>query len=219
MTVVGVVAEGVHDYPTIEKLAEISLPSTFIRPLKFRRLQPDADASNGGHPDGGWARVIGWCRRYCSDGLSTLFSPIEEDDEPCEAIIIHLDGDAVNPCSNFSAEGPLPNGCPATDRVEKLNRMVFEWLAPDANHSRRLVVAVPVMDTEAWIMAALDPTTPDWETRTDAKTRFRGLKPRTRSVADHYEYSATAVAAGVQHIRQQCTSFTRFENSCAQLGR
>lgn len=215
MTNVGIVAEGSNDFPILQVFIENILPTTFPRPINFVTLQPEPDATTGRYRGGGWGRVIGWCDNYSTGGLSTYFAPLFEGDIKLDFIVIHIDGDILPACANFCNYPHDVNICDANTKVIHMEKIIEIRLNATVEHKKMLAIAVPLLHTEAWIMAGVDPNSQPWEA-VDAKEAFllnRGNVKR----ADFYRIETQRAAANLELIRQQCVSFVRFESRIQAL--
>lgn len=217
MTIVGLVVEGTNDYPVIEAFITKNLNERFARPIQIRKLQPEADATTGAFKGGGWGRVVGWCKANATGAIETYFSPVEEGDRPCDLIVVQIDGDAMANCAQHSTKCPPSEPCSPDDRVSALKAMITEWLQPTQAHSERLRLAVPVMHSEAWLMAALKPDEENWEDKGDAKSPFRALRKGSPKMPMlmFYQIQAITAAKKSSDIIRQSRSFTDF---VAELG-
>lgn len=220
MTTVGLVVEGTNDYPILESFIERVLPAHFPRPIIIKHLQPIADATSGSYGGGGWGRVVGWCLDHKATDIETHFSAIEEGDAPCDLIVIHLDGDAMEPCSGHASTAPPTLPCSIEDRLAALETFVLEWLSPEATRSNQICLALPTMHSEAWLMAALSPGSTHWEAEIDAKTPFRALRIGTNprpSMKDFYKAKSLEAAGQAAVILTQSVSFSTFHAKVNQL--
>ncbi len=212
MAVLGLVAEGTNDFPVLVEFLSHILPERFERPLRIKYLQPFPDATSGVFGGGGWGRVVGWCKANRGDGLETYFSPIEDDDEPCDLIFVQLDGDAVMQCSEHSDFEIPSEPLSVDDRLDALQKMVSEWLSVTDEREDQVHFAFPVMHSEAWLLAALRPDAKAWESLPDTKTPFRALKASygNSTIAKFYADRAKEAAPRFAEVRRQSVSFARF---------
>lgn len=215
MTVVGLIVEGVLDFPVLSRFIEAELPVQFPRPVKFIHLQPQPDATQTGrYSGGGWRRVVGWCTGNSGTRVESFFSPIEEGDQPCDLILIHLDGDALQQCAQHSAVSADPEPVPADERVNTLERVVVDLLKPPDSRVGQFVFAFPTMHTEAWLLAALRPDALSWEAEADSKRHFQALRPRGTNLTlrDFYDAKSLECAPLGNDIARQCVSFSHFRD-------
>lgn len=213
MTVVGLVVEGTNDYPIISRFVESCLSERFERPIEFRHLQPLPDATMTGYSGGGWTRVVGWCKANAGSRIETFFVPLEEGEAACDLIIVHLDGDALEPCAKHFSKAIPPVGCPAADRVSTLAEMLTEWLQLPSNRSDQIRGAFPVLHSEAWLLAALLPDQAHWESELNCKSPFRALNVSSKRLASFYSEKSIEAAASCHEISRQSVSFSLFLNS------
>ncbi|THD36374.1 MAG: hypothetical protein E7773_07630 [Sphingomonas sp.] len=215
MTVVGLVVEGTLDFPIIGAFLEAELPETFARPIRLKHLQPVPDAASGGYSGGGWGRVVGWCKAHHADGIETYFNPIEEEDVVCDLIVVQIDGDAMTPCSDHASFEAPSETCSIEERIESLEKMVLEWLAPTPARVSQIRFAFPTMHSEAWLLAGLKPNEAPWENEADAKTPFRALKPAQpkMNMASWYKIKSEEVGPLGDIIAPQSRSFSSFRDN------
>lgn len=211
MTTIGLVAEGTLDYPVISAFLDANLAASFPRPLTYRMLQPLPDATSGGFLGGGWPRVVSWCLANSGSKIETYFNSLEEDDDPCDLIIVHLDADAMIPCSSHSSE-PVPDEpCSIEERLGAMVRFVERWLDLPASRTAQVRFAFPAMHSEAWLLAALRPDEMIWEQEPDSKSPFRALRAAgSGSMAKFYDEKAKEAAAQSGTVARQSVSFSRF---------
>lgn len=220
MTVVGIVVEGTNDYPVFEALLERHLPNSFSRPITVKHVQPFVDATSGRYSGGGWPRVVAWCLANRSSNIETFFAPLEEGDEPCDLILIQLDGDAMEGCSPHAATACPILPCSVEDRLNTLEAFLMEWLAPEPQRMAQIVFALPTMCTESWLMAGIRPDEADWEIANDAKDRFRLLKKaegNSERLQDYYRNKAIEAFNNSDEISRQCLSHQRAMGAFAAL--
>lgn len=221
MTVVGVVAEGTNDYPVLGALLEKHLPDHFSRPIKVKHVQPFVDATSGRYSGGGWPRVVAWCLANRSSNIETFFAPVEEDDPPCDLILVQLDGDAMEGCSSHATTACPTLPCSVDDRLNTLEAFLIEWLEPEPQRFDQIVFTLPTMCTESWLMAGLKPDEVDWEIVNDSKDRFRLLKKsegNSDRIQDYYQKKAKEALDNSHEISRQCLSHQRAVQALSALG-
>jgi hypothetical protein len=213
VTVVGVVAEGSHDYFALREFILTDLPANYARPIVFKYLQPAIDATSAQNGTGGWPSVIAWCQSHSGSNIETYFTPVSASDPACDLILIQLDGDALEPAFAATAiQVPLQPISPS-DRAQALEQQIVAWLSPTSQRLAQLRFAMPVMQTEAWVLAAIQPNAQAWESLADCKTPFRALCPNGLKMKNHYEQSAVAAAANSAAVPTQSVSFSRFKSN------
>lgn len=117
--------------------------------ISFTTIQPEFSMAFGnvslGPHGGGWKGVRGKCQELASADLEGML-------ENTDALIVHLDGEVAldkQACNS-------PPARKAADIVAALTATVHGWLATPSGHPR-LVIAVPCMETEAWLLPTLHP--------------------------------------------------------------
>lgn len=210
MAVIGLVVEGLNDYPAMEAFASNILRPSVAEPILFRLLQPETDATTGKMGDGGWSRVVGWCKKYSGEKLQTFFTSVTEDEPACDAIIVQIDGDALEECaahSNVSFEADAS----IAERTAALSKMIDEWLNAPERLKDQVAHALPHLHTESWIMAGIQPRAHEWE-RIPTKHILWALKAETgiRLLPPFYERMAREAASNHEEISQQCVTFEKF---------
>ncbi|NOU31897.1 MAG: hypothetical protein HOO96_28670 [Polyangiaceae bacterium] len=116
--------------------------------IDCRPLQPLVDELDRQVPGGksGWTEVRAWCQRV--EQFSDYFDPLVGD--PFDALLICMDLDIAIRAGIQKAPENL-----ASYDATALCSVVKTWLpAPIHKH---VIIAIPVMSTEAWIVAALFP--------------------------------------------------------------
>lgn len=206
MPVVGLVVEGTHDYVMLEPLIEHEIREKFKLEVKFKHLQPTPDAT-GGHADGGWDRVKGWCDNYAGDQIETFFTPLFETDEICDLIVIHVDGDVVELANLHKGKNQLS----VRDRVKTISNSIESWLNCPKEHSKKIIHAIPVLQTEAWILASEGIS---YENK-NSKSEFRKTytKSKDGKIKDYYRSRSTGAKAGYANAHRYCTSYNIFRGS------
>lgn len=152
MAVIGIVAEGTHDFIMLDPFIRAELAKKVGQGITIKALQPAPDAT-GKMTDGGWGKVMGWCQKYAGAKLETFFKPLFSGDVPCDAIIVHLDGDALEVMAPHTAV-VIPSGQLNPDARVKLVVAALEGILSPAARRNKVAFAVPVLHTEAWVLAA-----------------------------------------------------------------
>lgn len=203
---IGVVMEGSHDYFMLEPLVAKELQLLGHENITFQRLQPTQDAT-GNYPEGGWTRVVAWCLDNAADNFESALTSVLNGQPDLDGLLIHLDGDAAEHLASY-ASTPLPQTLTATSRVNYITAAIEEWLDVPDLYRPRIIIAVPVLHTEAWMNAALNFCTPPFE-ENQAKDIFRSKRDRaiSRKLADHYRSQGIKSAQHVDLIYEQCKSY------------
>jgi hypothetical protein len=209
MVTVGLVAEGTHDFIMLEPFIRAELSKKNINNLSFRTLQPTPDET-GKMSRGGWARVLTWCQTYAGANIDTFFTPLFAGDPSCDIIVIHLDGDALEQIEPHTSVA-IPQNPDPSSRVASLVAAVEEWLNAAPETRRRLVCAIPVQHTEAWVLAAED-NGHDYSSD-DAKAEFRKEHTRKGGLERFYRQKVLAATRGA-FTPPSCASYQAFAGEC-----
>jgi hypothetical protein len=211
---VGLVAEGTHDFIMLSPLIAHELAKLSIHEVVFRSLQPIQDET-GKMSGGGWSRVLSWCQRYNGPALDTFFAPLFEGDAGCDAIVIHLDGDAlalIAPHTTVAIPSPNPD---IKIRVQTIAKAIEGWLATDQERRQKLALAIPVLSSEAWILAAEsfagDPSA------VDAKVEFRKEHDFRTMKLEHYYAQRVKKATEPLAVEPSCDSYCAFAIEISNL--
>lgn len=199
--VVGFVCEGSTDIVILRRVVESVLGDIDPRPL-----QPETDALDrqvvGARA--GWSEVRAWCER--ANSLDEYFDPYVG--EPFDLLVVAVDLDiAVR-----AGLTKRPSNLEAYDASE-LCKIVKSWLP--APLPSRVVIAIPVMATEAWILAAMFPRLRNLESVADpalmlvenGKIEMGRNGPWKR--AKEYRGFADLVATKLKRVREACGEANR----------
>ncbi|WGD31878.1 hypothetical protein AncyloWKF20_08680 [Ancylobacter sp. WKF20] len=212
MLIIGLVAEGTHDFIMLDPFIRQELEARTGQPVKFKALQPMQDQT-GAMTSGGWSRVVAWCKSNAGSRIDTFFEPIFEGDEVCSAIVVHLDGDALELIGSHTTVAiPLPVNDVAT-RVSLLVEILENLLAASDLRRSMLAFALPVLQTEAWVLDA-EGSASNCETL-DAKAEFRkNYGPRER-IVHRYQERAQGIQGSAS--AENCLSFQHFKSELRKL--
>ena len=150
--VIGMVAEGTHDYLMLEPAIRVELEQRLNDTVQFRHLQPMPDAT-GTYSDGGYSQVVTWCSRFAGVGIETFYKPLFAGDRPCDFVVVHMDGDALEDVRSHTSV-VFPDPVPPDKRVSIGVRVIEAWLNLSPERRSTLAIAVPVLHSEAWILGA-----------------------------------------------------------------
>jgi hypothetical protein len=211
---IGIVCEGVHDYPALKVLAEELAQGKGLGPVVCFPLQPAPDASSRSG-DGGWAKVVAWCKVNSGRGLDTyLRAPLFEGEEVYDLILVHLDGDIAAECA--AKFGRTIDVNPSVEeRVVFLSELLLEFCDAPSEFRERIRTAIPTMKTESWMLAGLSLGEHDWE-NVEAKSLLlaeSGFAEGRPGKAAHYQGLAERLRVRLGEIRARCLSFRMFEES------
>lgn len=215
MVRVGVVCEGSHDYIFIKEVTEQLLSDRGFSEVIVTPLQPTIDATSRQIDGGGWSAVIEWCKTQGGDAWIKYFRPtLFATSEIYDAVIVHLDGDVLE-ISNMFTPGEIAAVRNVPERVSAIKGLIERTLALGVEFSSNLITAIPVRQTEAWLLAALRPTARDHEARDYKRTTKRILRRRfSGSAADQVAACGRTARAQLADIRAACFSFEQFAADC-----
>lgn len=145
------VCEGVTDQRVLEAvlLAHLKTPS-----FRINRIQPDESLYGGdaGPHGGGWKGVRGWCKSVQEAGGLEAIGALRPD---VSLLIIHVDADIV-----LDKEHDIILPCPPPEKaILAAEKIVVEWLGL-AHLPENVLIWVPGMATEAWLLRAIFPDLP-----------------------------------------------------------
>lgn len=206
---IGLVVEGAHDYIMLEPLLLHELGQNGYHDVRFKYLQPVADAV-GKIDRGGWPRVKAWCERYAGDQIETFFTPLFANDPPCDAIVVQMDGDTLELAGIASPPAPVS----VQQRASAVASAVSGWLSLQPHRNKHVAFAVPVLQTEAWVLGAEGLR---FE-HADAKQEFRkSYSASGGKLSAFYRGRVVRARPGYSTICDHCDSYIIFRNSLAQL--
>jgi len=218
MVRVGLVIEGAHDEDMLTPLIEGELRSRGHLDVAIAVVHPVPDET-GMLAHGGWKRLRTWCQENGGANLETFFTPLFAHQSAYDVLVIHADGDCVRDiCASGGGEPPaepLSSGA----RVNLIADEITGWLAATGDHKDRIVPAIPVQSSEAWILAG-EALMHDVET-IDAKAEFRRTFSRDRhhSLRRFYQMRSAAVGSKTDSIAFQCRAFKIFRDKlCSSVG-
>lgn len=139
---IGIVAEGPSDCAVLEVLIRATLPGTDIE-----RIRPDMTLES--HSPHGWRGVRAWCQEN-GQQLTLLMTGVI--DRKLDAIVVHAD------CSMLHNVDENEYECPPAQTAADALRLIIarDWLQRHPLPPT-VVVVTPAQQTDAWIVAALDP--------------------------------------------------------------
>jgi hypothetical protein len=200
--VVGFVVEGSTDFVVLRRVVE-----SVFGDIEDQCLQPQTDELDRTKPGAksGWSEVKAWCHRL--EDLDELFDPMVG--EPLDLLVIAIDLDiAIR-----AGLEKCPENLDGYD-ARRLCNIVKSWLPRPL--SERVIIAIPVMSLEAWILAALYPKRSRFEADlAPAEALVRAGKiergrngPWKRAV--EYRPFAELVAKRLKRVRTACGEANRF---------
>jgi len=216
MLTVGLVVEGPHDLIMLEPVIGRQIKLSHGADVRFRRLQPFPDAI-GNFSSGGWPRVLAWCKNNSGSGIETYFEPLFAADPPCDVIIIHLDGDVMEHLHPHTKTKIPASQVAPIDRVEIIHKALEEWLDLAEDNRAKIAFAVPVLQSEAWILAA-EGSVANVE-NINAKDEFRKSWSHKADgpLGAYYLKRTLGVKDSLSAISASCSGFACFENSIRSL--
>ena len=206
-----ILAEGETDKIVIDAFIEAIVgDASFVSTL----IQPETSRAFGhaGPYGGGWRGVRGKCLEMRERGGPDVGGYLENTD----ILIVHLDGEVADE-PEIACAKPCP---PPSDTAASLEDVVYAWMGEPG--SLRVVMAIPMMETEAWIVSALRPNDKlleatgeaCFECRPKPSALLAGGSPRLiRSGKKHkssYRAIETQLVAGFPHARA-LSQVQRFE--------
>lgn len=146
------VCEGNTDQRVLEAILFSHLKDSSFR---LSRIQPDESLYGGdaGPHGGGWKGVRGWCQSVQEAGGLEAIGALQID---VNLLIIHVDADIVLDKEHDAAH-PCP---PPENNILAAERIVKNWLGLE-RLPENVLLWVPGMATEAWILRAIFPDLPE----------------------------------------------------------
>ena len=138
---VGLVAEGASDWLVLKAIILRVRPDS-----KFEEVQPDRTLTS--RRSFGWIGVKSWCQEF-GHQLENFMAQFGV--KPLDLMVIHVD---CSMAKEAGAERPCP---PSADTAAALALVVDEtWLGRSPRPSF-VLLALPSMTTDTWVVATLDP--------------------------------------------------------------
>lgn len=212
MVSVGIVCEGSHDYFFLVPIIDKILADRGIVGTTFSALQPTIDATSKQIDGGGYQAVYQWVLSNNGDGLRKYFErTLFATSTLYDLMIIHLDGDVADISSEFENSRFYKPFSSIDDRVTAIADWIRDASAAASPFLERLILAVPTLQTEAWIVAALRPNAQHIENRNRKKATKRFLRQRyTGSALDQVRAAAQDARNQVNNMKARCRSFELF---------
>ena len=202
--VAALVCEGQTDVPVLRAVLERMWPG-----IEVRTLHPELDATGktaAGHPTG-WTAIQEWCKQNAD--LREVVEPLVGD--RIDVLVIVLDVDIALEADLV----PRIRNARAYDATA-LCRSVRRWLPTPIPAS--VVIALPAMAIEAWVIAALFPREKSPEAIADPaqylvhKKKLR-ISPRDgkpwKYLPAYRDVFAVAVANRLSRVRKTCAEAER----------
>lgn len=212
----GVVCEGAHDYVLLKGLIEAQLAGK-PGPVVVESVQPQIDATSMQIGGGGWTVVTEWLKNHSGDQWDVFFDqPLFATSPTYDAIVVHLDGDVLELSRQFNKTLRRQAQSSVGRRVSVLENWIVQLLNPSARNKLNLVAAIPVLHSEAWILAGLQANPGNVEGARCKGRAKRLLSRRYAGNAVKRVIDATAALAAVlPTIRQRAQSYSIFYNKVA----
>jgi len=200
--VVGFVCEGSTDIVVLRRVVE-----SVLGDIDQRNLQPETDALDRQvvGTRAGWSEVRAWCERVAS--LDEYFDP--DVGEPLDLLVVAVDLDiAIN-----AGLTKRPSNLSAYDASE-LCKVIKSWLPTPL--PGRVVIVIPVMATEAWVLAATFPRLQNLQSIVDpasvlvGKGKIEMGRNGPWKRVKEYRGFADMVASKLKRVRAACGEADRF---------
>ncbi len=144
-----VVCEGDTDFVVIEAALGHLLDDFVATMVQPERAKYAGNAYT--EMGSGWKGVRKWCQQT-RDEFGGVDSRLSRSLRGADAVIIHVDVDIASK-DELDCVRPCP---PAGDTADEVRAKVYSWLG-GGEGTTRLVLCVPSMSTETWVVAALYP--------------------------------------------------------------
>lgn len=200
--VVGFVCEGSTDVVVLRRVVE-----SVLGDIDPRTLQPETDALDRQvvGTRAGWSEVRAWCER--ANSLDEYFDPDVGD--PLDLLVVAVDLDIAIRAGITKH----PVNLDAYDASE-LCKIINSWLP--APLPGRVIIAIPVMAIEAWILAAIFPRIRNFESIDspagllvdNGKIEMGRNGPWKRVI--EYRSFADMIASKLKQVRKACREANRF---------
>jgi len=213
-SVMGVVCEGQTDVPILRAVLQELWPG-----IEVRVLQPELDQLGKSIPNqpSGWTAVREWCEQ--NPDLNDITNPLVGD--RIDLLLIALDVDIAL----GAGLGPRQTPARAYD-TSALCRVVKGWLQAPVPRGL-VVIAIPAMAIEAWVIAAVFPREQRPESIRDPAQYLVDRRKLRSSPRDQkpwkelwkYNEFATQVARKLARVRSRCTEANRVCNTIEERRR
>jgi hypothetical protein len=214
--VAAIVCEGPTDIPILEEIIRARWPEV----TQIKRLHPEVDELGKPKPGAsmGWSEVKRWCESNAGS-IDDVLTPLAGD--AIDLLVIAMDVDIA--IAAGIADPPKAVGAYETPR---LCATVKGWLLPDKRKKLRkeIVIGLPAMAIEAWIIAALFPRQPRPEAimspaeylASKKRLRWRKADGKPSKYLPAYIAFAEQVADRLHKVRKVCPEADRL---CGKIER
>jgi len=206
--VVGFVCEGSTDVVILRRVVEETVGDIDARAL--RPLTDELDRQTPGTA-AGWSEVKSWCERL--ESFDELFEPDVGD--PLDLLVIAIDLDIAIRAGLTKS----PENLDAYDAAG-LCKLIKGWLP--GKIPGNVVIAIPVMSTEAWVLSALFKTARPERVKSPAEELVKRKKieqgrngPWKRAV--EYRVFASAIANKLKKVCTECSEADRFVKKLSNI--
>jgi hypothetical protein len=214
MAVLGVVCEGQSDFAILDRVLRKLWPDAD----EVLLLQPILDSLGRAQGSSGASGVQAWCERNANK-LPAVIDP--GVGAPLDLLVVALDADAA-----IASGVEDPPASPSAYDASRLCKTMRGWLGKTL--PRQLVITIPAMAIESWVVAALykHPAKPEilpvpakilvekgrLVMDTKPKRQHKVIKPPAvyRELAQH-------VAAKWARVKKACGEAERFDRKVASL--
>jgi len=151
----GVVCEGSTDFVSFRALLEKIANSKGLA-IELHAIQPKVDASSKQISGGGWTRVEQWCKSNSGKNLHLVLKPNLFSSSPTyDALLVHVDGDVLFFSKYFSPIVRAQCFGDTAQHAVTVENWLEQILKPPGSLDDQIVYAVPVMQTESWLVSAI----------------------------------------------------------------
>jgi hypothetical protein len=185
---------------------------------EFRPLQPRIDATSQQIDRGGYELVRQWMISNQRIGLRSLFTkPLFATSPVYDVLLVQIDGDVADLSSDFLSSAFQGQFNSVIERVAALKSWIFSILQAEPAFAGNIIAAIPTLQMEAWILAAIHPTASDLEIRTRKRTAKRLLKKMY--TGSPIEQTTQAGIDARQNIARMTAKSVSFDVFAQDLGR
>lgn len=218
MATIGVVCEGSHDFCFIEEVVDQLLIDRGFTNNTFSALQPRLDATSMQIDGGGYEAVYQWLLSNRQAGLRKFLSgSLFASSTVYDAIVVHLDGDVADLSSSFKLSAFWQSSLTVPERISSVRSWALSAAAAEPAYATSIIAAIPTLQMEAWIIAALRPGTSQIESRSRKRATKRFL--RNRYSGNNINQVRLAGVDARQHLQQMRNGAVSFVTFCADLER
>jgi len=212
MPSVGIVCEGSHDFAFLAPVIDEILKGQGHQQNEFHALQPRVDATSMQMDGGGYEAVRQWLLNNSGAGFDKFFGqPLFRTSQTYDFIVVQLDGDVADISIDFKASAFANFANTVPDRVNAVDAWIRSMASLSSNHSSQLLTAIPTLEMEAWILAALRPGRQNIECRTRKRTVKRILNKRyTGNAVQQVKAAGAEACQAIPSVLAGCQSFSHF---------